>query len=111
MCGIAGFWPSDRGNLGLADSARRMTGAIEHRGPDDDGVWSDESCGATLGFRRLAILDLSPAGHQPMPSNTGRYMLVFNGEMYNFGRCGMSSRAAGATFRERVRYRSAPRRL
>jgi asparagine synthase (glutamine-hydrolysing) len=63
-----------------------MCDAIEHRGPDDGGEFIDESTGVTLGFRRLAILDLSPAGHQPMASENGRYVIVFNGEIYNYAR-------------------------
>ena len=61
-----------------------MSDALLHRGPDDEGVWSDPEFGVTLCFRRLAIIDLSPAGHQPMASQTGRYVVAFNGEIYNF---------------------------
>jgi asparagine synthase (glutamine-hydrolysing) len=61
-----------------------MTSTLAHRGPDDDGVWVDGNSGIGLGFRRLAILDLSPAGHQPMRSGDGRYWIVFNGEIYNY---------------------------
>jgi asparagine synthase (glutamine-hydrolysing) len=61
-----------------------MTTPIAHRGPDDGGVWMDEQAGIALGFRRLAILDLSPQGHQPMRSPSGRYVIAFNGEVYNF---------------------------
>lgn len=60
-----------------------MTGAIAHRGPDDEGGWLDEANGVALGHRRLAIVDLSPAGHQPMVSHCGRYIVVLNGEIYN----------------------------
>jgi asparagine synthase (glutamine-hydrolysing) len=61
-----------------------MTFAIEHRGPDDSGSWIDEEYGVALGHRRLSILDLSPAGHQPMVSADGRYVIIFNGEIYNY---------------------------
>ena len=83
MCGLAGFvaphpLPADAGATLLA-----MTGAIAHRGPDDAGQWLDPARGVALGHRRLAIIDLSPAGHQPMASADGRLVLAFNGEIYN----------------------------
>jgi asparagine synthase (glutamine-hydrolysing) len=61
-----------------------MTDCIAHRGPDDAGVWVDEAYGVALGHRRLSIIDLSPAGHQPMASGCGRYVTVYNGEIYNY---------------------------
>lgn len=61
-----------------------MTDAITHRGPDSEGHWAEEGAGLVLGHRRLSILDLSPAGHQPMSSACGRYLIAFNGEIYNY---------------------------
>ena len=84
MCGIAGFFSA--GGLHLEPSealARRMANALVHRGPDDSGVWVDADAGIALAHRRLSILDLTPAGHQPMVSLSGRYVVVFNGEIYN----------------------------
>lgn len=84
MCGIAGFWhPNSQGRYDGPTALTRMTDAIVHRGPDDAGAWSN-GAGLFLGHRRLAIVDLSSAGHQPMASATGRYVIVFNGEIYNF---------------------------
>jgi len=76
-----------------------MTAPLVHRGPDDQGVWVDEGAGIALGFRRLAILDLSPAGHQPMASASGRFQLVFNGEIYNFGELRHELEQCGHRFR------------
>lgn len=81
MCGISGFWrPGEPVDVTIAT---RMTQAIVHRGPNDGDVWVDAEAGLALGHRRLAIVDLSPAGHQPMHSACGRYVIVFNGEIYN----------------------------
>lgn len=82
MCGIVGYCQSDRHDFQRITSS--MADAVEHRGPDDSGVWWDESVGIAFGFRRLAILDLTPEGRQPMHSQSGRYVIVFNGEIYNF---------------------------
>ena len=82
MCGFTGFL--DR--TGFADGEaqlRRMADTIVHRGPDSDGYWVDSDAGIALAHRRLAIIDLSPAGHQPMLSTDGRYVLSYNGEIYN----------------------------
>jgi asparagine synthase (glutamine-hydrolysing) len=80
MCGIAGII-SKRGVEPATVAA--MTDPIAHRGPDDQGVWIDAECGVGLGHRRLSIVDLSPLGHQPMVSNDARWVLSFNGEIYN----------------------------
>jgi asparagine synthase (glutamine-hydrolysing) len=82
MCGIAGVYEkTPKSSLALVTAA--MTSVISHRGPDDSGLWVDEEAGVALGHRRLSILELSEAGHQPMISANGRYVLVFNGEIYN----------------------------
>ena len=84
MCGITGFIAKAGPTAAdLATTASSMAAALAHRGPDDDGVWVDASSGIALGHRRLAIVDLSPAGHQPMHSAFGRYLIAFNGEIYN----------------------------
>ncbi len=84
MCGLTGFIATKGFS---SDEARNvivgMAQALGHRGPDDWGVWLDEEHGLALGHRRLAIVDLSDAGHQPMVSGSGRFVLVFNGEIYN----------------------------
>jgi len=82
MCGITGIWR--RRGKGAETTAQRMSSRIEHRGPDDSGVWHDPATGIALGFRRLSIIDTSAAGHQPMQSASGRFTMVFNGEVYNF---------------------------
>lgn len=83
MCGVIGFWSPQLPGNGLADTATRMADALAYRGPDDAGVWTDDRCGVALGHRRLAIIDVSAAGHQPMLSHDGRFVLTFNGEIYN----------------------------
>lgn len=84
MCGFSGFLTADPCVLSTAnDNVAGMAMAIQHRGPDDVGTWVDESAGIALGFRRLSILDLSSAGHQPMRSVSGRFVMTFNGEIYN----------------------------
>jgi asparagine synthase (glutamine-hydrolysing) len=85
MCGFAGLLNPllDKSLDWYQDRTERMTNAIHHRGPDDGSLWSDAEVGMSLGFRRLSILDLSEQGRQPMQSACGRYVLVFNGEIYN----------------------------
>jgi len=86
MCGIAGQLDLGRScaEAELREQTQRMVATLRHRGPDDEGVWVDAGAGVGLGSRRLAILDLSPAGHQPMVSSSGRYVVAFNGEIYNY---------------------------
>lgn len=89
MCGIAGILtagPSAGSEAEVATTLRRMGQAIAHRGPDDVGLWQDAEAGIGFVHRRLSIVDLSPAGHQPMASHGGRYVIVFNGEIYNHRR-------------------------
>jgi len=83
----------------LESLARRMGDALIHRGPDDSGVWADAARGIALAHRRLSILDLSPLGHQPMASNDGRYVLAYNGEVYNFAALRAELETLGHTFR------------
>jgi asparagine synthase (glutamine-hydrolysing) len=82
MCGLTGFYAPTT-TESLHNTARHMADALTHRGPDDAGVWTDESCGLALAHRRLSVLELSSAGHQPMQSSNQRYVIAFNGEIYN----------------------------
>lgn len=86
MCGIAGFMDFSRKATRefLLGTVERIATTLYHRGPDSAGAWADEKRGVALGFRRLAILDLSAEGEQPMRSMDGRFTIVFNGEIYNF---------------------------
>ena len=85
VCGIAGFFEFDGGNAeSMRELVGRMAATLVHRGPDGEGTFVDAEQGIAFGFRRLAIIDLSPAGAQPMTSASGRYTIVFNGEIYNF---------------------------
>lgn len=80
MCGIAGFLGE---NSAPSIVVKAMASSLKHRGPDDSGEWSDKAESIALSHRRLSIVDLSPEGHQPMLSENGRYVIVFNGEIYN----------------------------
>ena len=80
MCGLAGILGNSARDTVLL---RAMATSIAHRGPDDEGVWADPEAGIGLAHRRLAIVDLSPAGHQPMASASGRLVIAYNGELYN----------------------------
>jgi asparagine synthase (glutamine-hydrolysing) len=101
MCGIAGFLDA-RNALTEADSVRlcaRMADALVHRGPDAGGAWVDPGQGIALGHRRLSIIDLSSSGAQPMTSSSGRFVISFNGEVYNFARLRDDLENHGHTFR------------
>lgn len=101
MCGITGFWslralwPAHA----LRRTARAMAETIAHRGPDGEGLWVDEQAGVALAHRRLAIIDLSPSGAQPMLSNDERFTIVFNGEIYNYRELRQELEAVGEKFR------------
>lgn len=84
MCGIAGIIEYAKSSSGINQSLlKAMSDIISHRGPDDEGQWISPDCEAGFAFRRLAIIDLSPAGHQPMSTPDGRFTIAFNGEIYN----------------------------
>lgn len=97
MCGIAGLL--SRPGTESASIVERMVVSIRYRGPDDSGVWSDDAQGVTIGHARLSILDLSPEGHQPMVSASGRYVITYNGEVYNFADLSKELQREGARFR------------
>src|SRR5712692_462172 len=85
MCGICGIYSSSSGAVDRHESVvQLMRDALVHRGPDAAGIWAKSDGRLAIGHRRLAILDLSPAGAQPMRSISGRYVIVFNGEIYNY---------------------------
>jgi asparagine synthase (glutamine-hydrolysing) len=101
MCGIAGFLDPRRrsGDNELKSLAASMAGALRHRGPDDHGVWVDAEAGVAFGHTRLSIIDLSPAGAQPMTSACGRFALSYNGEIYNAGELRAELERVGHVFR------------
>lgn len=98
MCGIAGLYDL-HGRPAATAVVQRMTDAIAHRGPDGEGVWVEGAC--ALGHRRLAIIDLSDAGRQPMSTPDGRYVITYNGELYNFQELRAELQAAGRRFSSR----------
>src|SRR5690349_12215586 len=97
MCGIAGFIDS-LGSHDINEYTRfvlAMVMPLRHRGPDDAGHWTDAAAGVALAHRRLSIVDLSAAGHQPMASSCGRCVLTYNGEIYNHAELRAELSAAG----------------
>ena len=101
MCGLAGSWAPRGGRDGdeLEGIARDMAQLVEARGPDDSGEWVDPEAGIALGHRRLAIIDLSPGGRQPMVSAAGALVIAYNGEIYNFRELRAELESAGVSFR------------
>lgn len=99
ICGILAFSPVAASDLRAA--IQGMAATLSHRGPDGDGTWLDEASGLALGHRRLAIIDLSPGGRQPMVSANGRYAIIYNGEIYNFRELRAELNAIGVRFRSR----------
>jgi asparagine synthase (glutamine-hydrolysing) len=101
MCGIAGFLDlqSARSREELEAVIRSMANTLSHRGPDDSGLWVDASLGLALGHRRLSIIDLSPLGRQPMAAADGRYLIIYNGEIYNFLELKKELASLGEVFR------------
>ena len=84
MCGIAGFLSRGQSNADeLGQRVRAMTATLSQRGPDAEGFWIDEQVGIAVGHRRLSIIDLSDAGAQPMHSSDERWVMSYNGELYN----------------------------
>ena len=101
MCGIAGILDSTARDGDLAGTIDRMTATLVHRGPDDDGTWVDRRAGIALGHRRLSIVDLSKAGAQPMVSADARWVISYNGEIYNAAELAAELEATGHRFRGR----------
>jgi asparagine synthase (glutamine-hydrolysing) len=100
MCGIAGFVGAAPAVAGNGDAiAEQMAASLAHRGPDDQGVWHDAEIATALVHRRLSIIDLSPAGHQPMISADGRFVISYNGEVYSYQPIGAELAARGSKFR------------
>lgn len=107
MCGIAGFFtPNQRIGSNSEFIIQRMVDSLSHRGPDDFGVWLDKNKSIALGHRRLAIVDTSQGGHQPMLSASGRYVLIFNGEIYNHKAIRHELNACGSVQGNSVNWRS-----
>ncbi len=101
MCGLAGMFDFRRNTAAptLRALAESMAARLIHRGPDEGGVWSDPAAGIALAHRRLSILDLSPAGSQPLSSACGRFTIVYNGEIYNHGELRRELSPAGIAWR------------
>lgn len=101
MCGILGIFAPGGFDAAAEDVVASMSRTLAHRGPDDAGIWIDVAAGVGLGHRRLSIIDLSPAGHQPMISADGRYVMILNGEIYNHRELRQELESCGERFRGR----------
>lgn len=101
MCGIVGFFDPNKSlpTAQMRATVLKMAATLESRGPDDEGSWVDAEAGIALGHRRLSIIDLSQAGHQPMVSEGGRFVISYNGEVYNFAELRRELENKGAAFR------------
>ena len=101
MCGITGFYNSQNkiDSTELNNIVKKMSNCLNHRGPDDEGVWIDSNNGIGIAHKRLSIIDLSELGHQPMISNNGRYVISYNGEIYNFKDLEIELRQIGYDFK------------
>src|SRR5919107_1434145 len=98
MCGITGIFNVDGAPVSIS-VLRRMSDALQHRGPDGEGFWTQSFVG--FGHRRLSIIDLSPAGHQPMRTPGGELVITYNGEIYNFQELRVELESLGHAFRSR----------
>ncbi|NLL17709.1 MAG: asparagine synthetase B, partial [Clostridia bacterium] len=101
MCGISGFLKCNTANTeeSFKNSIDKMNATLVHRGPDNDGRWYDMEAGIALGHRRLSIIDVSPEGNEPMMSAGGRYVITYNGEIYNYRELRRELETAGWRFR------------
>ena len=99
MCGITGIFNVNSKPVSI-NILKKMTDIIKHRGPDGEGFWTNSFVG--FGHRRLAIIDLSPTGHQPMQNKNGNLTITYNGEVYNFQNIRVELEAKGHQFRSRT---------
>ena len=113
VCGLTGFIDLERrlAAAQLAGIAQRMSDSIAHRGPDDAATWVDAEARLAFGFRRLSIIDVSPLGRQPMHSASGRFVIVYNGEIYNAPELRRAARGRGPGLSRPLRHRGDARRL
>ncbi len=101
MCGISGFYTNGAtsGDVKTGETLRSMVATMNHRGPDSSGCWMDENTGVAFGHNRLSIIDLTEQGNQPMISANRRFVIIYNGEIYNFRELRSALESAGCTFR------------